>query len=1049
MWLSEGVVNCVVTARDRTFARCTSTLLCANPHCMLTSVLDGFASQAHMKRLKNPSLILYHLVGRPCTTTTPADTSSCLVHSIIQRLCREEAFATTSRRVGSIKLAKRVDRAATTLRRLKDGVFGYSLELDDAFDPLSRCFILMTYHVTPVGTSPSASPPQAVSRHYNVCLATRECSCGANTSYCPHMLAVENSTVAATLTRLWGYDVVHGALIRSRLADFGVHTAQVALSAAALMRVPPQPRVRQPVVRGVDVPDIVMMQNAFDRISAAIRSNTFDALPAALQAAARALADPPTGPTVTAASRTHPRTDMSVDFDAVVDPLALLSPHRSGDHEPDLLHPLDITFPALHRSNGQQVQFSNLEPARSTAKLRTPWLPQTGRKVRQRRGSATMGEIEVAVAPPPLDTQEVATLDREAGIMAEGEAWLTAHLPRLASVGLTQAVLASMVPSSSLSYAALCFLIRRLNTDLAAMLTHRPHLNQLNKSHGAAGGLTRMIGADGAQRLGVVGCVCSAMVDTLMGRMPRPLPRTAAAFTAAAQPIANALVDASARGPLAEPIGEPTALVLRSASSFDALLLPVPVGETHYVLLAVDMHDFSLHAFDTLSAVTGAPGSANRTGVTHMAWAVHSLVRAMHVKIMPRASGELFNSALLAREPPMEPREVTFHSTRNQYNFTSGGVFVWDMARHIVAGVPFAHPFSQVREQRLLTLVRVVTREWTWPVQLEDSCVALAPTAHPGALNRSATCYMAAAMALLYTTPGFVDFIELGSNFEEDDIVRSQVRAGSLACSAASMADVLCPAGSPILSILANVRVIGALSGRAPSNYEVAALYVTQQDSHDFMSDLFCRLLSGTRWVRMWPFECHVAELMQLTCEHPKTIVVRDSNSGIVLPYPPSSAGSTGDLSLNALLSAWCDGRWDSENVAGVTCTACSPHSNVKYELKCRLRAPFPRELLITFPRFSRDKFDNVTKCTSKMTVPEDLDMSAYCDCAISAVGTKYQLTGCIVHLGSLNGGHYICFKRIGGTWYLFDDSTEGVVTVAEVTRASSCGGYVYQYTQR
>jgi ubiquitin C-terminal hydrolase len=34
-----------------------------------------------------------------------------------------------------------------------------------------------------------------------------------------------------------------------------------------------------------------------------------------------------------------------------------------------------------------------------------------------------------------------------------------------------------------------------------------------------------------------------------------------------------------------------------------------------------------------------------------------------------------------------------------------------------------------------------------------------------------------------------------------------------------------------------------------------------------------------------------------------------------------------------------------------------------------------------------------------------------------------YQLTAIVAHIGSLNEGHYITFRRIKGKWWMFDDS--------------------------
>ena len=57
-----------------------------------------------------------------------------------------------------------------------------------------------------------------------------------------------------------------------------------------------------------------------------------------------------------------------------------------------------------------------------------------------------------------------------------------------------------------------------------------------------------------------------------------------------------------------------------------------------------------------------------------------------------------------------------------------------------------------------------------------------------------------------------------------------------------------------------------------------------------------------------------------------------------------------------------------------------------------------------------------------------------------------YDLSSVIVHIGQINGGHYVCYCRQGRQWYLFDDNKVSAATEKQVLAAQA---YLLVYTIR
>ncbi len=56
---------------------------------------------------------------------------------------------------------------------------------------------------------------------------------------------------------------------------------------------------------------------------------------------------------------------------------------------------------------------------------------------------------------------------------------------------------------------------------------------------------------------------------------------------------------------------------------------------------------------------------------------------------------------------------------------------------------------------------------------------------------------------------------------------------------------------------------------------------------------------------------------------------------------------------------------------------------------------------------------------------------------------SEYELTGCIIHSGTIDGGHYTYLRRVGETWYYIDDAK---VTEVKDPSPYIAQGYVYHY---
>ena len=92
---------------------------------------------------------------------------------------------------------------------------------------------------------------------------------------------------------------------------------------------------------------------------------------------------------------------------------------------------------------------------------------------------------------------------------------------------------------------------------------------------------------------------------------------------------------------------------------------------------------------------------------------------------------------------------------------------------------------------------------------------------------------------------------------------------------------------------------------------------------------------------------------------------------------------------------------------------------NSKYERLWKL----PKYLFIQLKRFEGSK-----KLGNLINFPLDnLDLSDFCD-SYEKLNCKYNLIGVANHHGKNNFGHYTCFIKDEGSWYLFNDDVRSTV---------------------
>lgn len=113
------------------------------------------------------------------------------------------------------------------------------------------------------------------------------------------------------------------------------------------------------------------------------------------------------------------------------------------------------------------------------------------------------------------------------------------------------------------------------------------------------------------------------------------------------------------------------------------------------------------------------------------------------------------------------------------------------------------------------------------------------------------------------------------------------------------------------------------------------------------------------------------------------------------------------------------------------SCVHCKKKTKVSKQLKI---AKLPPILTIQLKRFEHFNGQG-SKIDSHVQIPLVLSMEDYVTEKSSMLGNggTYQLFGIVVHIGSVNTGHYIAYVKKDGMWFKFDDSTVTRVTQEDV----------------
>jgi hypothetical protein len=115
----------------------------------------------------------------------------------------------------------------------------------------------------------------------------------------------------------------------------------------------------------------------------------------------------------------------------------------------------------------------------------------------------------------------------------------------------------------------------------------------------------------------------------------------------------------------------------------------------------------------------------------------------------------------------------------------------------------------------------------------------------------------------------------------------------------------------------------------------------------------------------------------------------------------------------------------------------------VKKELHVEFARP-PSEFILSLERFATNHATGQRyKITDCVQVPRTLIMPA--EASATKTPLAFELTSFVVHNGSMNGGHYISYRKQNGSWYLCDDSFVRPVSEAEVDQALQ-GSYFHHY---
>ena len=104
--------------------------------------------------------------------------------------------------------------------------------------------------------------------------------------------------------------------------------------------------------------------------------------------------------------------------------------------------------------------------------------------------------------------------------------------------------------------------------------------------------------------------------------------------------------------------------------------------------------------------------------------------------------------------------------------------------------------------------------------------------------------------------------------------------------------------------------------------------------------------------------------------------------------------------------------------------------------------------LVIHLKRFEQGFWSN-SKINAPVAYNEALDLKQeYIHPDTATLGERYELYAVVHHIGTMNGGHYMVEKKVGGEWLAYNDMQVGRARVKEVDNVSETA-YILFYRRR
>jgi len=127
------------------------------------------------------------------------------------------------------------------------------------------------------------------------------------------------------------------------------------------------------------------------------------------------------------------------------------------------------------------------------------------------------------------------------------------------------------------------------------------------------------------------------------------------------------------------------------------------------------------------------------------------------------------------------------------------------------------------------------------------------------------------------------------------------------------------------------------------------------------------------------------------------------------------------------------------------TCNKCESPQDARKQLSIKR---LPNVLCIQFKRFEHNKeIGTTSKIGLKVQFPLQINMLPYTNRARCqdtrenfelARSCTYDLLSVVIHVGSLDTGHYISYSRVGNQWFMFDDHKVTLASESQVLGAEA-----------